>query len=338
MWLFVLLLLIVAIILMPLYRSFAVAREILDKPNHRSSHGLPTPKGGGIIFACLWLGVLCGAFHYDYLPFDQFTLLFTGGLLVLLMGYLDDLLNLAIIGRLVTQFLVAILTLVLLKGVHYLSLGSLTLTLGWLGSLLGVIAIVWSINLYNFMDGMDGLATIEAIFVFGVGSFLLWLSGAGILALLGMLLVFFMIVFLIWNWPPAKVFMGDAGSSFLGFLVLVFALMGEKLYGLPALIWLILYAAFFFDATITLLRRVWAGERWWQGHRSHAFQRVYWASRSPQKILVGMMVINSILGAGALLAFIYPQALLIILMLSFTLLALLYGLIERKQPMITNRR
>lgn len=337
MWLFVLLLLIVALILMPLYKSFAIAREILDKPNHRSSHGLPTPKGGGIIFACMWLIVLYGAFRYAQLPLNQFSVLFSGGLLVLLMGYVDDLRNLAIRWRLIIQFLVAGLSVILMNGVSSLSLGYLLLPLGVLGSMLAIIAIVWSINLYNFMDGIDGLATIEAIFVFGFGSFLLWLSGGGVLAWLGMLLVAFMLVFLIWNWPPAKVFMGDAGSSFLGFLVLAFALIGEKFYGLPALIWLILYAGFFFDATITLLRRMKAGERWWQAHRAHAFQRIYWMGWPPYKILLWMMFINTVLCLFALIAFLYAWTLAIVLMLSFIFLAILYCQVERMQPMLFSR-
>lgn len=335
---FVFVLFIAAYLLVNLYRNYAIQKGILAIPNHRSSHKHPIPNGGGLVFSFLWLLVACFYCYYYSDNINLYAVLLPGSLLVLSVGFIDDLHDLPIRYRIIAQFLAAFITIYALGGIIELDLGFVSIHLGWLGSILAAIAIVWSINLYNFMDGLDGLASIEALFVFTLGSGFIWISGGWELAILGYALVSLIIGFLLWNWPPAKIFMGDVGSSFLGFLVLTFALIGEKFYGVPSLIWLILYSLFFFDATVTLMRRFIAKEQWWQAHRLHAFQRLYKAGWSQRKILHAIIAINIILSGLALWAFYHPQALLICLLIDFAFLLALYIQVERIQPLVTGKQ
>jgi Fuc2NAc and GlcNAc transferase len=144
--------------------------------------------------------------------------------------------------------------------------------LGWLGHVLAVLYLVWLLNLYNFMDGIDGIASVEAICVCLGGSLLYALLGEPGLALLPLLLAVACAGFLYWNFPPAKIFMGDAGSGFLGIALGVLSL--QAAWVAPQLLWswLILLGVFIVDATWTLFRRLLRGEKVYEAHRSHAYQ------------------------------------------------------------------
>jgi Fuc2NAc and GlcNAc transferase len=151
------------------------------------------------------------------------------------------------------------------------------ISLGYLGSLLAMLGIVWALNLFNFMDGIDGIAASQAIFMAGAGAVLAILSGMSVSTSAAALVVAAASLgFLVWNWPPARIFMGDVGSGFLGFVLAVLALaaLRERAVMLP--VWLILSGVFVIDATVTLLRRVARRERVYEAHRSHAYQ---WQAR-----------------------------------------------------------
>lgn len=137
-----------------------------------------------------------------------------------------------------------------------------------------VLGIAWLTNLYNFMDGTDGLAGLQAVLAGGGGGYLLWLQGTESLALLAWMTAAASLGFLIWNWHPARIFMGDVGSCLLGFMFGCLAVLGEEAGAVPALVWVILLGFFFWDATLTLLMRIGRGERWYHAHRSHAYQRL----------------------------------------------------------------
>ncbi len=259
-------------------RKIAVAQSIIDIPNERSSHTIPIPRGGGLSIAVV---VLVGTFLLGILnavPWNIVLALLAGGL-VAWIGYIDDRGGVSPLNRAIIHTIAASLGLALLGGMPPLDLGFAILNLGWLGHLIGIIGIVWMINLYNFMDGIDGLAGTEAAFVFGSGGLLLASAGNSSFVLVCALFVGACLGFLRWNWPPAKIFMGDVASGFLGYSIGIIAIASART-GYPPWIWLMLISVFVVDATITLLRRISRGEKWYLPHRSHAYQHLtqYWSS------------------------------------------------------------
>jgi Fuc2NAc and GlcNAc transferase len=191
--------------------------------------------------------------------------------------------------RLLIQFAAAGWALWQLNGIGPLHLGWIIWDWGWVGQAVALVGLVWMINLYNFMDGIDGLAGVEAVCASGLGGLLLARSGLGeaVLALGGA-----SAGFLVWNWPPAKVFMGDVGSGFLGVVFGVLAIASAKERPWLVWVWLILLAVFVVDSTLTLIRRLIAGARWYEAHCCHAYQHAArrWGSHS--KVTLAMMAVN----------------------------------------------
>jgi len=197
-----------------------------------------------------------------------------------MIGFLDDHQHIPARWRLLAHFLGAIWGSIWLGGLPPLLVFGIMLDLGWLGYLLATVYLVWMLNLYNFMDGIDGIAGIEAVTVCLGGGLLYLLTDAENLRLMlpEMFLATVVIGFLFWNFPRAKIFMGDAGSGFLGIILGVFSI--HAAWVAPELIWawVILLGAFIVDATVTLVRRVLRGEKFYEAHRSHAYQhasRIY---------------------------------------------------------------
>ena len=172
-----------------------------------------------------------------------------------------------------------------------------TLALGWLGHLLAVVYLVWLLNLYNFMDGIDGIASVEAVCVCMGGALLYALLGFASSAqpavwIMPMLLAAAVVGFLIWNFPPAKIFMGDAGSGFLGILMGIFSLQAAVIEPAFFWSWLILLGVFIVDATLTLIRRLLLGAKIYQAHRSHAYQHAALKVGRHLPVTVAVVLIN----------------------------------------------
>lgn len=305
----------------------------MDTPNARSSHQSATPRGGGVVFVGLWLGATLLAWVSGELSANGTLLLLPGGILVAGIGYWDDLYNISPLWRALVHVIVALITVYVLLAmdVHQQSWEIFS----WLGfgMLSAIFAMLWSINLFNFMDGTDGLAGMEACFVFGIGGWWLWQAGAYGYAYLAWVLVAAVTGFLVWNWPPARIFMGDGGSGFLGFLIAAFALAGQVWWDIPVLLWMIVYGVFWFDATMTLLRRILAGERWYSAHRSHAYQRLHQAGWSHRKVLLAISGINIGLVTAALWADANRETLPWVFLVTLVFLGAVYGGIERLRPM-----
>jgi Fuc2NAc and GlcNAc transferase len=193
-----------------------------------------------------------------------------------------------------------------LGGLPSLDLGVAVVPLGMGGNLLAVVGLVWLINLYNFMDGIDGLAAGEAVGVGLVGGVLLAAAGATGLSLVALALAAAAGGFLVFNWPPAKIFMGDVGSGLLGYAFGVLAMASERAGAVPLVVWMILLAVFIVDATATLIRRVVNGERWFEAHRSHAYQRAVQAGYSHHAVTVAVMGLNGLLAVAATGAWLIP--------------------------------
>lgn len=277
-------------------RHYAIRYSLLDIPNQRSSHSRPTPRGGGlsITLVVLFIIVVFGATRD--LPVAVFIALFPAAFLVALIAWLEDHTSVPIIIRGVGYLIAALWFVSSLGGMPEISLGAGEITNGvgdvlygedastvetgelyvpaLLTGLLLVFGIAWLTNLYNFMDGTDGLAGLQAVLAGLAGGFLLLKQGEATLALLSLTAAAAAGGFLVWNWPPARIFMGDVGSCLLGFLFGCLAVLGEKYAGLPALVWVILLGFFIWDATLTLLMRICSSEPWYSAHKSHAYQKL----------------------------------------------------------------
>ncbi|MGH7704176.1 MAG: MraY family glycosyltransferase [Gemmatimonadales bacterium] len=314
-------------------RRYAIARALLDIPNPRSSHTTPTPRGGGLAIAGVALTGVALAGAMDPSSRATAIALGGGGLLVAWVGWLDDRRGLSAGSRVLVQVVAAAWALYWLGGLPSLTVGDWTITLGPWGSILGAVGIVWCTNLYNFMDGVDGIAAGEAVSVAGIGTVLLWLSGNQGLSLMAATVGAASAGFLWWNWSPARIFMGDVGSGTLGFLFAGLAVASENAGAVPLAAWLLLLGAFIFDATATLLRRVLRVERWYQAHQRHAYQRAVQAGLSHARVSGAVLLLNAGLGLLAAAVWARPDRLLVCLVAASLLLGAVYWLIERIRPM-----
>lgn len=255
-------------------RAYAVRRNLVDVPNERSSHLRVTPRGGGAAVAVAFLASLGVLGFCGLLPAPVAVALGGGGLLVALVGFVDDHRPLRPVWRALAHVAAAAWALVWLGGGPDLDLGFAAVRWGLFGHLVAALALVWLVNLYNFMDGVDGIAASEAVFAAAAAALLLFASGASDLAWTCAALAAAAAGFGGWNWPPARIFLGDVGSGFLGFSLGCLALGSAKSGALSVWPWLVLLGTFAVDATVTLLRRAARGERWTQAHRSHAYQHL----------------------------------------------------------------
>lgn len=301
-------------------RQYAIKNSLLDIPNQRSSHDQPIPRGGGLAIVLIVLAVVAMTGLFDQLSQNKTIALLGGGGLVALIGWIDDHKHISATLRMIVHFLAAIWTVYWLGGFNEVDLGFMMMRLGWIGSVLAILGMVWLINLYNFMDGADGFASIQTI---AVGSFVIFLflsAGNAGLVLITLAMVAATTGFLLWNWSPAKIFMGDVGSSFLGYFIASLAMMGEKNGSAPMLIWAILLAPFFWDATLTLIRRVLAGEKWYEAHCSHVYQQYLQQGNSHGKLALWFCVINvTILWPAALVAWNYQLLMSVIALIASAL-------------------
>jgi len=256
-------------------RRYALARQILDIPNARSSHVVATPRGGGMAIVASYLGTIILLMVSDAIAHSMAWALLGAGSGVALLGFLDDHGHIAARWRLLGHFAAAIWILGWLGSFPPLEILGWQWDLGWLGFIIGALYLVWLLNLYNFMDGIDGIASVEAICVCVGGALIYLLSDQAGLAILPGLLACAVAGFLYWNFPPARIFMGDAGSGFLG--IMLGALSLQAGFIAPQLLWawLILLGVFIVDATMTLGRRFFQGEKVYEAHRNHAYQHAF---------------------------------------------------------------
>jgi Fuc2NAc and GlcNAc transferase len=290
-WLFPAIL-ILALVLTWALRRYALTNNLIDLPNGRSSHVVPTPRGGGVAIVVSFLAFLPLLVIGDVVSVDAFMALFGAGLLVAIVGFLDDHGHIPARWRLLSHFTAAAWALVWSHGLPPVEGFGVVFDLSWVGNILAVFYLVWMLNLYNFMDGIDGLASVEAITT-GLGAALLyWLCAAPGAAWVPLLLSLAVAGFLYWNFPKARIFMGDAGSGFLGITLGVLAIQSawvsfDLFWG-----WLILLGVFIVDATFTLARRVLRGDKVYEAHRSHAYQFASRELKSHAPVTLAVVLVN----------------------------------------------
>ncbi|MFN3767617.1 MraY family glycosyltransferase [Ectopseudomonas guguanensis] len=311
-----------------LLRRYALAHSLMDVPNGRSSHSQPTPRGGGVAIVVAFLVGLCVAVVAGVeLPSEIYYALLGSGLAIALLGFLDDHGHIAARWRLLGHFAAAAWALFWLGGLPPLAILGQAVDFGWLGYLLASLYLVWLLNLYNFMDGIDGIASVEAICVCLGGALLYVLHGDAEAAVLPLMLSFAVAGFLYWNFPPARIFMGDAGSGFLGIVLGVLSLQAAWIDQSLFWGWLILLGVFIVDATFTLFRRLLRGDRVYEAHRSHAYQ---YASRQfgrhlPVTLAVALLNLGwllpialwVVLGGDGLFGLMFAYAPLLVLAVKF---------------------
>ncbi|MDZ4261279.1 MAG: glycosyltransferase family 4 protein [Pseudomonadota bacterium] len=272
-------------------RRYALARSIIDIPNARSSHTIPTPRGGGVAIVVTFLASLPVFGMFGLVPWQQLIAVGGAGALLAVIGFMDDHGHIAARWRLLGHFGAGIWALAWLGGFPPVNLFGISLELHWFGHILAAIYLVWLLNLYNFMDGIDGIASVEALCACLGACLLYGLSGAPALIWGPLILAAAVVGFLYWNFPPARIFMGDAGSGFLGIALGVLSLQAAWVSSDLFWAWVILLGVFIVDATFTLIRRLLRGDKVYEAHRSHAYQ---FASRRFGKHLPVTLAVGAI--------------------------------------------
>ncbi len=262
-----------------------ISQALLDIPNKRSSHIKPKPKIGGI---AIMVGVLLGSIWlYTTVPW----LIIFMAMALAVLSLIDDKQGLPVLYRLLAHWIAAVLVV----------LNEPTFN-NWIISLIAIVFVVWMTNLYNFMDGLDGLAGGMACFGFGVYA-LTTLGNSMAFSLLNLNIVAATFAFLIFNFPPAKVFMGDTGAVPLGFLAATFGLHGYSHHLWPLWFPIIVFSPFIADATVTMLKRLFRKEKIWAAHKEHYYQRLAqkgWGHLYTALFLYTLMLVSCILAVALL--------------------------------------
>ena len=294
-------------------KNHAIKNSLMAEVSERSSHTAPTPHGGGIAIAITWFMGLSYLFFMQEIDNSLYYALMIG-IILSIVSYLDDLFELSAKIRLIAQALVAILGLYFLGGFEKLDMFFFSLENKIIINIFAFFMIIWFINLYNFLDGIDGYAGSESIFL-GTAGFILFGGGHFLI------LIVTVLGFLIWNWHKAKIFMGDVGSTLLGYNVAIFTIYYANIEASNLWIWIILFGLFWFDATITLFRRYRNKEKLSQPHKKHAYQRLYQSNWTHSKIVTFSILVNLILFS---LVYLIPS----VLIAFFISLVFLYAMIK----------
>lgn len=274
-----------SLLLTYLVRKIALKKAIIDIPNERSSHTIPTPRGGGLAIAITWFGALIILFAIGKIEKSLFYALIPGVLLST-VSFFDDVIDLKPKTRLFFQLVTAMLgwsAILLFSDLKLMDPIQLLIVTGF-----AIPIIMWFINLFNFMDGSDGFLGMEGIFY----SIALYLFTQNTI-----LLIFALSIagFLCWNWPKAKIFCGDVGSTLIGYNIAIFAVYFYQFQLTSIAIPLALSALFWIDATVTLFRRLMNKEQLTRAHRKHAYQRLIQTGFSHLQVLLVGIVINAII-------------------------------------------
>ena len=283
--------------------SWGSSRWLVDHPNARSLHDRPISRAGGVaIVSGLAAGLAVVMLHESLAPGEYWVI--AGGAIIVSISLADDVRRISPAIRIV--FHLAAAGCVVLAGLsaERIVLPGATLDLGArAGAAFTVLFVAWIVNLYNFMDGIDGLAGGMTAIGFTTLALLSAQGGATTLMAAGFVVAAASAGFLVFNFPPARIFMGDLGSSLLGYLCAVMMLSASDSASVPLWISVVVFSPFIVDASVTLVRRTVAGERPWRAHRSHFYQRLVrlgWGHRKTVLREYGLMVACACAAAAAL--------------------------------------
>jgi Fuc2NAc and GlcNAc transferase len=261
---------------------FSEKNNVKSLANERSSHIESISSGGGLAFIII---TICSLYFFSYQEYfyikNVYFLLFASSVIGL-VGYWDDLRDISALTRFLTQLLSSILVVLIFSDFPEIQFLSYTFIDANTSKIFGIIFLVWLTNLYNFMDGIDGLATIQGIFILFSYIFLVLIldpvsmnSDAKIFFYYSTIILFSSLFgFLFYNFPNSSIFMGDAGSSFLGFFLGSLGIYAAANNWISFWTLIIIWSMFIVDATVTLLIRIYNRDKWYQAHRSHAYQKL----------------------------------------------------------------
>ncbi|MFX4231589.1 MraY family glycosyltransferase [Aliarcobacter butzleri] len=270
-------------------KNYMIKKSFVASVNERSSHTVPTPHGGGIAIAITWFIGLFYLYFIGQIENNLFYALLFGAV-ISIVSFFDDIYELSPKLRLIIQAIVAIGGLYFLGGFETLTFGIFDIQNPIFTNIFAFFMIIWFINLYNFLDGINGYAGSESLFL-AVAGFILF-GGNHFLVLAVAVLGF-----LYWNWNKAKIFMGDVGSTLLGYNIAIFTIYYANQEPTNFWIWIILFGVYWFDATLTLIRRKLNKERLSLAHKKHAYQRLTQAGWSHYKVTNYSIGLNILLFA-----------------------------------------
>lgn len=283
--------------------SSRARHRLMDHPNERSLHDTPRPRIGGIGICA---GVLLAFITMSGLDVDlpaTLAYLAGGALIVLVISFIDDVRMLSAALRIPFHFFAAGVLVASGLSLENVSIGSTVLGLPMAaGVVVSVLYVVWMVNLYNFMDGMDGFAGGMAVIGFGVLALLAANAGAATIAATSISIAGAALGFLLFNFPPARVFMGDVGASTLGFLAAALALWADREHVVPLWISVLIFSPFIADATVTLFRRAFNRERVWRAHRNHYYQKLVRLGWGHRKTVIAEYLLMLACGLSAVIA------------------------------------
>jgi len=257
------------------FRNYAQRNNIVAVPNYRTLHESEIPRGGGLIFSAFSIIGIIAAGFYGLIPVNLILVITTGGIVSMIFGFYDDVTSVPPKAKLIIQILLSIFIILCAdeNGISFWYAKPLILVL--FNFIISVTAIVWLLNLYNFMDGIDGMAAAGAVFICLVLALILIMISAEYgLILIPLMLGISCLAFLLFNWPPASIFMGDSGSMFLGYAIGILMIKTISSGYLSIWTWFIIMAYFVTDTTVTLLLRIILVKKWYGAHRSHAYQNL----------------------------------------------------------------
>jgi UDP-N-acetylmuramyl pentapeptide phosphotransferase/UDP-N-acetylglucosamine-1-phosphate transferase len=318
------------------FLRWSLRKQLLDIPNERSSHTAPTPRGAGVVIVCVGLASYIG---YCYLSGEAVLWAYVAGaMMIAVVSWLDDVYGVSFVWRFLVHSIAALLVIYQAGAWQslYFPILETKIEMGLAGPIVSFLWIVWLTNAYNFMDGIDGISGIQAVTA-GAGWLLIgYLLGFSVVSFFGGVLAFSGLAFLFFNWPPARVFLGDVGSAFLGFTFAAIPFVaGSEYTGKSAplpLIALFLVWFFVFDTVITFLSRLVRGQKVWTPHREHLYQRLVISGYSHRtvSIVYGVFSATIVLCAVAAVALRGNLNILLVFVIIVETLALLLCTNRRK--------
>ena len=273
-----------------LYQNMATKTGIMANPNFRTLHEAPIPSSGGVVFAFIFVMGVFLLWILDLLSDNLLIILGIGGCAATLLGFLDDKNNIKATKKIAMQIFLSGFALFYLDGGPLLNIDLIP---SLVAIPLSILFLVWVINAYNFMDGIDGMAASGAIFSSGAIVLTMALTNEfSEVTILLLLLAVSVLAFMVFNWPPAKIFMGDSGSVFLGYIFGVLILFTTMHNEVSIWTWIIVFGYFIADTTVTQIARLILVKKWYLAHRSHAYQNLARITGSHLKVTGGVVLYN----------------------------------------------
>jgi UDP-N-acetylmuramyl pentapeptide phosphotransferase/UDP-N-acetylglucosamine-1-phosphate transferase len=309
---------------------------ILDHPNERSLHTTPTPRTGGL---AIILAVVCSFLVYLlFTPVDPFFIVV--GISIVFLGIIsliDDQFHLSPLIRLACHFVIAVCFLFFGRNLITIDVLSQYFSIPqYLSISITMFFIVWMINLYNFMDGIDGLAGGMAVFGFSSLALIGLFEGHHIFFTTNLIIAISALGFILFNFPPARIFMGDSGSSTLGLLAVFSTLWGIKIGLYQLWIPLLIFSPFLVDATVTLVRRLLQGDRVWLAHKTHYYQHLVQYGFGHKKTVLMEYALMLFCGLSAIIAsrsdLIVQRIILVFWIFVYSAIVLIVHYIIRRKP------